>query len=85
MVADPFDATNNVGKIENSNPAYANTQFTQDVYVDLTGGDKTISFRIWSDSPKPGLLKLESSLNGNPAIEKSFTTAGTGWETIDLD
>ena len=85
VVVDPTDASNNVGKIENSNPAYANTQFTQDVYVDLTGGDKTISFRIWSDMAKPGLLKLESSLNGNPAIEKSFTTAGTGWETIDLD
>jgi hypothetical protein len=85
VVADPFDATNTVGKIVNSNSQYANTQFTQDVYVDLTGGDKTISFRIWSDAVKPGLLKLESSLNGNPPIEKSFTTSGTGWETIDLN
>jgi hypothetical protein len=85
VVADPLDATNTVGKIENSDRLYANTQFTQDVYVDLTGGDKTISFRIWSDAVKPGLLKLESSLNGNPAIEKSFTTSGTGWETIDVN
>ncbi len=87
VVADPEDATNNVGKIINDNAAniYDSTSFSRDFYLDLTGSDKTITFRVWSDEVKPGLLKLFHSIGGNGAIEKAFTTSGNGWETTELD
>ena len=71
--------TNNAANI------YDSTSFSRDFYLDLTGSDKTITFRVWSDEVKPGLLKLFHSIGGNGAIEKAFTTSGNGWETIELD
>ena len=78
---------NNVGKLVkgNSNP-WDNAQLELTKYIDLTGSNKTVSFKWKSTSTATCLLKLESSKDGAGNIEKEFTPNGSGnWETIDVE
>ncbi|WP_136482772.1 T9SS type A sorting domain-containing protein [Cognatitamlana onchidii] len=57
-------------------------------YLDLTNatGSKIITVDIYTTAAQSFLLKLESTKDGVTGnTEKSFTTAGSGWETINVD
>jgi len=85
LAANPIDASDQVGQITANGGQYENVQLDLATYLDLTTANKTITFDYYSTTTTPALMKLESTLNGNYAIEMSFTPAGSGWESISLD
>ena len=85
LVANPDDAADQVGQITANGGQYENLQLELDTYLDLTTANKTITFDFYSTTTVPGLVKLESTLNGNNPVEMSFSPSGLGWETITLD
>ena len=83
------DNSTAVGKIVNDGAAYTAATITNMNYVDITGGDKTISFDFYQETagtPKM-LVKLEGNLTeGGFDIEKSVDAeAVAGWQTIEFD
>ena len=85
LVANPDDAADQVGQITANGGQYENVQLDLDTYLDLTTANTTITFDFYSTTTVPGLVKLESTLNGNNPVEMSFSPSGLGWETITLD
>ena len=86
-VVDDGAPQNNVGKLVkgDTNP-WDNVQFELTKYIDLTGTNKTISFKWKSSSTADALVKLENSKNGSENIETTFSPNGTGnWETISVE
>lgn len=83
------DNSTAVGKILNDGAAYTSAAITNMNYVDITGGDKTISLDFYQETagtPKIA-IKLEGNLTeGGFDIEKSIDAqAVAGWQTIEFD
>jgi hypothetical protein len=83
------DNSTDVGKILNDGAAYTTANITNMNYIDLTGGDKTISIDFYQETagtPKM-MLKLEGNIiEGGYDIDKVVDAqAIAGWQTIEFD
>ena len=78
-----------VGKIVNDGAAYTTANIINTKYIDLTGGDKTISIDFYQEAARTPkmMLKLEGNIiEGGYDIDKLVDAqAIAGWQTIEFD
>ncbi len=92
LAADPDTSGGDHGQTgksttDTTGAAWQNTQiFFQEGsnYADFTT-NKVITFECYSTVAFYGLLKLESSLNGQAPVQTTFQHNGGGWESISVD
>ncbi len=74
-----------VGAITKTGAAYEGLTFNLSEPLDLSGDNKTLSVKIYSEVAYPVLLKLETGVNGERSNEVLANHGGTGWETLTFN
>lgn len=74
-----------VGAITKTGAAYEGATFNLSEPLDLSGANKTLSVKIYSETAFPVLLKLETGVNDERSNEVLSNHGGTGWETLTFN
>lgn len=90
VVANPAQSGANtsasmVGAITNSGSDWEGIKFNLDEPVDFSGDNKTVTMKLWSDTPVSVLLKLEDAVNGEANTEVAADHGGSGWEELSFN
>ncbi|MFV8225480.1 hypothetical protein [Christiangramia aquimixticola] len=78
-------AESKVGAITKTGAAFEGVTFNLSEPVDLSGDNKKLSIKLYSEVAFPVLLKLETGVNGERSNEVLVDHGGTGWETLTFD
>ncbi|WP_026933085.1 hypothetical protein [Christiangramia echinicola] len=79
------DIDSQVGAITKTGAAYEGATFNLSEALDLSGDNKTLSVKVYSEVAYTVLLKLETGVNDERSNEVSADHGGTGWETLNFD
>ena len=79
------DTESQVGAITKTGAAYEGATFNLSEPLDLSGENKTLSVKVYSEVAYTVLLKLETGVNDERSNEVSADHGGTGWETLTFD
>lgn len=79
------DTESQVGAITKTGAAYEGATFNLSEPLDLSGENKTLSVKVYSEVAYTVLLKLETGVNDERSNEVSADHGGTGWETLTFN
>ncbi|MCB7482047.1 PKD domain-containing protein [Christiangramia sediminis] len=74
-----------VGKISKAGAQYEGITFNLTEAVDLSGAEKTLTVKVYSETAYTVLLKLETGVNGERSNEVDAEHGGTGWEELSFN
>lgn len=79
------DTESMVGKITKAGAQYEGITFNLTESVDLSGENKTLTVKVYSETAYTVLLKLETGVNGERSNEVDAAHGGTGWEELTFN
>ena len=79
------DTESQVGAITKTGAQYEGATFNLSEALDLSGDNKTLSVKVYSEVAYTVLLKLETGVNDERSNEVRADHGGTGWETLTFD
>ena len=74
-----------VGKITKTGAQYEGITFNLSEPLDLSGENKTLTVKVYSEVAYTVLLKLETGVNGERSNEVDAAHGGTGWEVLTFN
>lgn len=79
------DTESMVGAITKAGAQYEGVTFNLGEALDLSGDNKTLQVKVYSEEAFTVLLKLETGVNGERSNEVDAQHGGTGWETLTFN